>query len=186
MNAVSIGSQTSIGDRAVVHVAKIQGDFPTAIGDGVVVGAGALVHAATLKNGSMVGEAAQVLDGAVVGEGAVVAPGSIVTAGTVVPAGELWAGTPAKKSQVLSETEKAMMAETVKETVVLAHQHAVENEKDFETILEEEEVADIEECMDESGPKYEPKDMSDVQGQGHPGRIFRSTLSHPEESVPKQ
>lgn len=170
----------------MVHVAKIQGDFPTSIGDKVTVGAGALIHAATLQSQTMIGEAAQVLDGAIVESESIVAPGSIVTPGTTVKGGEYWAGTPAKKVRLLTDVEKASIVSAAAETVALALQHAVENEKDYKQILEEEELADIDMYMDENGPKYEPKDASDVQGQGHPGRIFRSTLSHPEELTKAQ
>jgi gamma-carbonic anhydrase len=143
VNSIAIGTQTSIGDRAVVHVAKIQGDFPTVIGDGVTVGAGALIHAATLHNYVLVGEAAQILDGAIVESESIVAPGSIVTAGTVVKTGELWSGTPARKVRVLTEGERAGIITTAAETVALALRHAMENEKDYKTVLEEEEVDEI-------------------------------------------
>ena len=106
VNHVKIGTASSIGDRAVVHVAKIQGDSPTIIGDHVTISAGALVHAATLKDSVVIGEMAQVLDGAVVESNSIVAPASVVTPGTTVKSGELWAGTPAKKVRELTEEEK--------------------------------------------------------------------------------
>jgi gamma-carbonic anhydrase len=106
VNHVKIGNASSIGDRAVVHVAKIQGDAPTVIGNHVTVSAGALVHAATLKDSVVVGEMAQVLDGATVESNSIVAPASIVTPGTTVGSGELWAGAPAKKVRALTEEEK--------------------------------------------------------------------------------
>jgi gamma-carbonic anhydrase len=183
VNPISIGTQSSIGDRAVVHVAKIQGDFPTTIGDAVTVGAGALIHAATLHSRVQIGVAAQVLDGAVIESESIVAPGSVVTAGTIVPSGQLWGGTPAKMIRVLTDVERASIAATAAETTALAWRHAVENEKDYKTVLEEEEIEELE--SDEALPKYEPRDMADVLGQGQPGRIFRSTLSHP-EAMPKQ
>ena len=40
VNPVTIGSNAHVMDNAVVHVAKIQGDFPTKIGENVVVGEG--------------------------------------------------------------------------------------------------------------------------------------------------
>ncbi len=49
VNKVVIGENTNIGDRSVVHVAKIQGDYPTFIGDNVTVGPGAIIHAATIR-----------------------------------------------------------------------------------------------------------------------------------------
>jgi gamma-carbonic anhydrase len=181
VNKVTIGDKTSIGDRAVVHVAKIQGDFPTSIGNFVTIGAGALVHAATLKDSVVIGESAQVLDGSVVESNSIVAPSSVVTPGTTVTGG-LWAGSPARMVRALTEAEIASIAERASDTVLLASKHAVENAKDYKQILEEEELADIEMYMDESAPRKEARDPSDVLGQGHPGRIFRSILSHPEEA----
>ena len=61
---MSIGTKSSVGDRAVVHVAKIQGDHPTTIGNNVTIGAGAIVHACTIEDLVVVGETAQILDGA--------------------------------------------------------------------------------------------------------------------------
>ena len=169
----------------MVHVAKIQGDFATHIGNYVTVGAGALVHAATIKDYVIIGESAQVLDGSVVESNSIVAPASIVTPGTIVKSGQLWAGSPAKMARALTEVEIAGIKARALETVLLASQHAIENAKDYKQILEEEEVADIELYMDDRF--REPlRDNSDVQGQGHPGRIFRSTLSHPEEAIKQQ
>ena len=184
VNNITVGNQTSIGDRAVVHVAKIQGDFSTHIGNHVTVGAGALIHAATLKDSVLIGEAAQVLDGSVVESNSIVAPASIVTPGTTVPEGQLWAGSPAKMVRALTADEIAGITARAMETVLLANQHAIENEKGYEQVLEEAEVADIIAHQDGSYPiePLSPQQQGDVLGQGLPGRIFRSTLSHPEEA----
>lgn len=182
MNTVTIGDRVSIGDRAVVHVAKIQGDFPTAIGNDVIIGAGALVHAATLKDACWIGESAQVLDGAVVESKAMVGPASVVTPGTTVASGELWAGSPAKKVRALTEEEMAYIPAVALETADLASVHVLEHAKDYKQVLEEEEdVYKQEHMKDPNAFKPELKDTTDVLGQGQPGRIFRSTLSHPYE-----
>ena len=133
---------SSIGDRAVVHVAKIQGDYPTFIGNNVTISAGAMVHAATLSDNVMIGESAQVLDGSIVEMNAIIAPGAVVT--PKVKMGELWSGSPAKKELMLTDQEIAGISSIALETVVLAQQHAVENAKDYIQLLEEEELADIE------------------------------------------
>lgn len=179
---MTVGDASSIGDRAVVHVAKIQGDHPTAIGNHVTIGAGAVVHAATLKDACIIGESAQVLDGSVVESFSIIAPASVVTPGTTIKGGELWAGSPAKKVRALSEEEKAEIVAQAVATSELANEHAIENAKDYKQILEEEELADIDAFLDESAPRKPDIDRGDVQGQGYPGRIFRSTLSHPEEA----
>jgi gamma-carbonic anhydrase len=184
VNTITVGNQTSIGDRAVVHVAKIQGDFPTHIGNHVTIGAGALVHAATVHDSVLIGESAQVLDGSVVESNSIVAPAAIVTPGTTVTGGQLWAGSPAKMVRLLTAEEIEGITARAMETVLLASQHAIENAKGYEQILEEAEIADIIEHQDGSYPinPPTPKEEGDVLGQGAPGRIFRSTLSHPEEA----
>lgn len=143
-----MGDQSSIGDRAVVHVAKIQGDFATSIGNQVTIGAGAIIHAATIKDKVMIGESAQVLDGAVVESNAIIAPGAIVTPGTTVKGSELWSGSPAKKVRALTEEEIESITETASNVLVLASKHAIENAKDYTEVLEDELKADIEEYTD--------------------------------------
>jgi carbonic anhydrase/acetyltransferase-like protein (isoleucine patch superfamily) len=182
VNKLMVGKNTSIGDRAVVHVAKIQGDFATHIGDNVTIRAGALIHAATLKDFCVIGEAAQVLDGSIVESYSIVAPASIVTPGTTVASGELWGGVPAKKVRALTEQEIAEILTTATKTNALATMHAFESSKDYKQVLEEEEAMDVEEFQYEGAPRAAVKDPSDVLGQGHPGRIFRSTLTHPEDA----
>jgi len=137
----------------VVHVAKIQGDFATAIGNQVTIGAGAIIHAATIKDCVVVGESAQVLDGAVVESNSIIEPGAIVTPGTTVKGGELWSGSPAKMVRALTDGEIASIKEIASETLVLASKHAIENAKSYEEVLEDELKADIEEYMDDSMPQ---------------------------------
>jgi len=183
VNTIKIGSRTSVGDRAVVHVAKIQSDHPTNIGDNVTIGAGAIVHACTIEDLVIVGESAQIMDGASLSTNSVIAPAAIVTPGTKVPSGELWAGSPAKKLRSLSADEIASISESAHDTLELAYLHAVENSKDYRQLIEEEE-----DRLDRKLRKkawFDPNipDPDDVLGQGVPGRIFNSTLSNPEEGL---
>jgi carbonic anhydrase/acetyltransferase-like protein (isoleucine patch superfamily) len=184
VNNVTIGSKTSIGDRAVVHVAKIQGDHPTSIGNNVTIGAGAVVHACTIEDLCVIGEAAQVLDGATVGTNSIIAPGAVVTPGTKVPSGELWAGSPAKKVRALTSEEIASISETAHDTLELAYLHSVENSKDYKQLITEEEDRLDREIRGKDA-WFDPNipDPDDVLGQGSPGRIFNSTLTHPEEGL---
>lgn len=182
MNHITIGENSSIGDRAVVHVAKIQGNAPTHIGNNVSIGAGALVHAATLKDSCVIGDAAQILDGSIVESNTMIAPASVVTPGTTVASGELWAGSPAKKVRALTDAEMSDILALATETSNLAAIHAFEHSKDFEQLAEEEEDVYVQEHFkDPAHPSPAKRDLDDVLGQGAPGRIFRSTLSHPFE-----
>jgi len=183
VNTLKIGSKTSVGDRAVVHVAKIQGDNPTYIGDNVTIGAGAIVHACTIEDLVVIGESAQIMDGASVSTNSIIAPASIVTPGTKVPSGELWSGSPAKKVRSLTADEIASISESAHDTLELAYLHAVENSKDYKQLIEEDE-----DRLDRKLRKkawFDPNipDPDDVLGQGVPGRIFNSTLTNPEEGL---
>ena len=167
----------------MVHVAKIQGNYSTSIGSNVTVGPGALIHAATVKDSCIVGPSAQILDGSVVETHSMIAPGAIVTPGTTVPSGELWAGSPAKKVRALTPDEIAAIAETATDKAELASLHAFECSKDYKQLAEDEEEYYDREIRDEDYWCREDFQNGDVLGQGPPGRIFNSTLTHPEEGL---
>eukprot|EP00934_Nitzschia_sp_Nitz4_P007409 Nitzschia sp. Nitz4//scaffold61_size107673//101772//103075//NITZ4_004257-RA/size107673-snap-gene-0.123-mRNA-1//-1//CDS//3329555776//7399//frame0 len=183
VNEVSVGKKSSIGDRAVVHVAKIQGDFPTSIGDNTTIGACAIIHACKIGDLCLIGEGAQVLDGATVGNHCIVDPGSVVTPGTTIKDYEHWGGSPAKKLRDLKAEEIAAIAETAHDVLESAFLHSVENSKDYKTLITEEE-----DRLDRALRKdawFDPNipDPDEVLGQGLPGRIFNSTLTNPEEGL---
>jgi carbonic anhydrase/acetyltransferase-like protein (isoleucine patch superfamily) len=186
VHKVVIGENTVVGDRAVIHVAKIQGDHPSIIGKNVSIGPGAIVHAATLKDNSVVGPSAQVLDGAVVEANAVVGPGAIVTPGTIVKEGEVWGGNPAKFIRKVTAEEMQTSTETVMDTLELARMHAFECDKDLEQLLKDEEYYENITTRDPDYYPYQPdgvKEEGDVLGQGSPGLIFDSVLTNPEEGL---
>jgi len=184
VHRIAIGENSSVGDRAVVHVARIQGDLPTAIGDHVTIGPGAIVHAATLRDHSVVGPSAQVLDGAVVGEHAIVGPGAIVTPGTVVGEGEYWLGAPARMERRVTAEERRVASANAVDVLELARMHAAECDKDLEQLTKDAEAYEDATTRD---PEYwQPtgeKAKDDVLGQGSPGLIFDSVLTNPDEGL---
>lgn len=180
VNTVTIGEWTSICDCAVIHVAKIQGDFPTCIGNHVMVRPRAIIHAATIEDGCVVGENAQVLDGSVVHAKSIIEPASIVKPGTVVPSGQVWGGTPASYVRDVTTDEMEAMTSRTREMHELACEHTEECAKSYSQILEEIELAEIEEVKDELPIPHNPVE---VQDQGEPGMIFRDMLSHPTEQM---
>lgn len=185
VHKVTIGENTSVGDRAVVHVAKIQGDFPCVIGNNVTIGPGAMVHAATLKDSVVVGPNAQVLDGATVEQNSIIAPGSVVTPGTTVDEGQFWSGSPAKMVRKVSAAELASTAEDTLETIELARIHAYETSKDLAQLVKDDEAYEDATTRDPEYWQPDPnaKEEGDVLGQGSPGLIFDSTLTNPEEGL---
>ena len=165
----------------MVHVAKIAGDHPTIIGDGVTIGANAVIHACTLESNSIIGAGATVLDGAKVENNAVVAPGAMVTPGKVVGSGQLWQGSPAVHLRDLTTEEIACISGAATETKAMALLHAEECSKSAEKV-----AADVDDAEDllERNPEYFPKvekegleDGDVLNGAGVPGLMFNSELS---------
>jgi carbonic anhydrase/acetyltransferase-like protein (isoleucine patch superfamily) len=186
VHRVTIGENTSVGDRAVVHVAKIQGDFPSIIGSNVTIGQGAIVHAATLLDGCVVGPSAQVLDGSVVGAGAIVGPGAVVTPGTVVGPGEYWLGSPARLVRRTTPEELRAASEDAANTLALALMHAVECDKSMEQIHADK--AAYEDSIYRDPEYWQPnaktsESAADVLGMGSPGLIFDNSLTNPVEGL---
>ena len=110
VNFVHIGDRTNLQDGTVVHVSHDgphapRGGFATRIGSDVTIGHKAVIHACTIEDAALIGMGAIVLDGAVVKRHAFVGAGALVPPGKVVGEGELWVGNPAKKVRLLSDAE---------------------------------------------------------------------------------
>jgi carbonic anhydrase/acetyltransferase-like protein (isoleucine patch superfamily) len=110
VNFIRIGDRTNLQDGTVVHVshdgphAKL-GGFATRIGSDVTIGHKAIIHACTIEDAVLIGMGAIVLDGAVVRRHAFIGAGALVAPGKSVGEGELWLGNPARKARMLSDAE---------------------------------------------------------------------------------
>ncbi len=101
VNFIRIGARTNIQDGTVVHVShdgphSRLGGFATVIGTDCTIGHKAVIHACTIEDEVLIGMGAIVLDGAVVKKNAFVGAGALVSPGKVVGEGELWLGNPAR------------------------------------------------------------------------------------------
>ena len=110
VNFIRIGARTNIQDGSVVHVshdgphAKL-GGFATVIGSDVTIGHKAIVHACRIADAVLIGMGAIVLDGVVIRTHGFVGAGALVTPGKEVGEGELWLGNPARRVRMLSDAE---------------------------------------------------------------------------------
>ena len=110
VNFIRIGDRTNIQDGTVIHVSHDgphakRGGFATRIGSDVTIGHKAIIHACTIEDAVLIGMGAIVLDGAVVKKHGFVGAGALIAPGKVVGEGELWLGNPAKKVRLLSDAE---------------------------------------------------------------------------------
>ena len=131
VNSITIGSNVTIGDQALVHCSS---GHPTVIGDRVTIGSGAIIHGCHLENECIIGAGAQIMDGARVQTNAMVGAGAVLSKGKVVPTGQCWSGIPAVFERNLSAIEIEAIGELAEETTELAVLHAQENLKTWEMI----------------------------------------------------
>ncbi|MGV3505237.1 MAG: gamma carbonic anhydrase family protein [Adhaeribacter sp.] len=110
VNAIRIGSKTNIQDGAVIHCTYQKA--ATTIGSNVSIGHRALVHGCTVEDNVLIGMGAIVMDHAVVQTNCLVAAGAIVLENTLCESGYIYAGIPARKVKALSAEQIAGMGKT--------------------------------------------------------------------------
>lgn len=120
---IRVGRRSNIQDGSIVHVTG--GELATEIGDDVTIGHAAIIHACTLHHRAFVAMGATVLDGAVIDEGGVLAAGALLTPGKRIGRNELWQGSPARLSRVLTDAERLRFDTTAPHYVALAARYRV-------------------------------------------------------------
>ncbi len=110
VNFIRIGARTNLQDGTVVHVSHDgphakRGGFATHIGSDVTIGHKAIIHACTIEDAALIGMGAIVLDGATVKKHGFVGAGALIPPGKTVGEGEMWLGNPGKFARKLSEAE---------------------------------------------------------------------------------
>lgn len=110
VNSIRIGDKTNIQDGVVIHCTYERA--ATTIGSNVSVGHKAIVHGCTIEDDTLVGMGAIVMDNAVVQRHCIVAAGAIVLENMVCESGWIYAGIPARKVKQLSPEQIAGMART--------------------------------------------------------------------------
>lgn len=179
VNTIKIGEKVTIGDRVVIHCAGISKNFPTVIGDNVLLGTGSILHGCTVESESVIGEGAQVMDGATVSAKAILLPGALLPPGKVIPSGQVWGGVPAKYVRDVTEADLASLQAVLQENFELALEYQKEVNKTWQTVEQDED--DYEETVNRADYYHQrlpPEEWSDREGEieGHtiPGRIFDS------------
>jgi len=117
INSITIGERTNIQDGTIMHVT---GAHPVVVGSDVTIGHRAIVHGCTIGNSCLIGMGSIVLDGARVGDHSLVAAGAVVLQDFAVPEGSLVAGVPGKIIRQLTDDERSHIMKSARNYVEYA------------------------------------------------------------------
>ena len=105
---IRIGARSNIQDGSVVHTDPA---FPTVVGDDVTVGHRVILHGCTVESGCTIGMGAILLNGSHVGANSLVAAGALLPEGREYPPGSLIMGIPGRQVRLLTDQERAEVAQ---------------------------------------------------------------------------
>ncbi|PKM18223.1 MAG: gamma carbonic anhydrase family protein [Gammaproteobacteria bacterium HGW-Gammaproteobacteria-15] len=130
VNYIRIGARTNIQDGSVLHLSrpskgKPEGS-PLVIGEDVTVGHKVMLHGCTLGNRILVGMGAIVMDDVIVEDEVIIGAGSLVPPGKRLQSGYLYVGSPVKQARPLHDAEKAFLAESAANYVILKNEYLAE------------------------------------------------------------
>ncbi len=132
VSRIEIGARTNIQDGSVVHcdgpIPGIKPDFPTILGEDVLIGHMAMIHGCTIRDRGFVGLGAIVMNGCVIESDGMLGAGALLPEGKCIGERELWVGRPARLIRDLSEAALADMR--------LGVAHYVENGKAHKSAIE--------------------------------------------------
>lgn len=114
VSPIVIGARTNIQDGTIIHG---EDGCPTTLGEDVTVGHAAIIHAATVGNRVLVGMGAVLLSRCVIGADTIVGARALVTGEVQIPEGSLVLGSPGKVVRLLTEEERARVAESAQRYV---------------------------------------------------------------------
>jgi carbonic anhydrase/acetyltransferase-like protein (isoleucine patch superfamily) len=110
VHSIRIGDRTNIQDGAIVHCTYRKA--ATQIGSEVSIGHRAIVHGCTIEDNALIGMGAIVMDHAVVESGCIVAAGALVLENFRCESGHIYAGIPAKAIKKVSPEQLLVMHQT--------------------------------------------------------------------------
>jgi len=113
MHRIHIGARSNIQDNTVLHITHASDynpdGWPLTIGSDVTVGHGATLHGCTIGNRVLIGMGAIVMDGAVVEDEVMIAAGALVTPGKHLESGFVYAGSPARATRPMTDSERRFL-----------------------------------------------------------------------------
>jgi len=133
VSRIEIGRGSNVQDGSIIHcdgeVPGVRPDFPTIIGEDVLIGHMAMVHGCIIKDKGFIGLSATIMNGCVVESQGMLAAGALLPEGKTIGARELWVGSPAKRLRELNDAALAGMD--------MGTQHYVENGKAHQKAIDD-------------------------------------------------
>ncbi len=116
-STIRIGDRTNVQDLCCIHADP---GFPCEIGSDVTIGHRAVVHGAKVADHVLIGIGAIVLNGAMIGEWSVIAAGALVPEGKVIPPRSLVMGVPGKVVREVTDVDIQMIQHAAEHYVELS------------------------------------------------------------------
>ena len=114
MHRIRIGERTSVQDGSVLHITHASqynpDGFPLTIGSDVTIGHKAVLHGCTIHDRVLIGIGAIVMDGAVIESDVLLAAGAMVPPGKTLGSGFVYKGSPAKRARPLTDSERKFLS----------------------------------------------------------------------------
>ena len=101
---IVIGKGSNVQDLTMMHTDI---GFPLTVGSNCTIGHKAIIHGCTIGDDTLIGMGATVMNGAVVGKNCLIGAGALVTEGKDIPDGALVMGSPAKVVRMLGDEGRA-------------------------------------------------------------------------------
>jgi carbonic anhydrase/acetyltransferase-like protein (isoleucine patch superfamily) len=128
VSRIIIGARSNIQDGSIVHcdgpVPGARPDYPTIIGDDVLIGHMAMIHGCIIRDRGFIGLGAIVMNGCEVESDGMLGAGALLSEGKRIGPKELWVGRPAKLLRELPDDALAGMRMGVAHYVENGKAHA--------------------------------------------------------------
>lgn len=117
---IIVGRNTNVQDLCMLHTSH---GFPLSIGTDVTIGHRAVCHGCTIEDNVLIGMGSIILDGAVIERDVIVGAGSLVPPNKRIPSKSLVMGSPAKVVRTLTEEEIESIKQSARGYVELSQHH---------------------------------------------------------------
>jgi carbonic anhydrase/acetyltransferase-like protein (isoleucine patch superfamily) len=117
---IILGDGTNVQDGTIIHADEGE---PVTLGSNVSIGHRALVHGCTVGDSTLIANGAMILDRVIVGRHCVIAAGALIPPGKVIPDGSVVMGMPGKIVREVNERDLAMIDFTAAHYVARGQQY---------------------------------------------------------------